>query len=102
MPGSFSHFYWPGKKYFMEMHGFVYAGQKKFTMLLHRQILMSRFMKNQTDMNKKTLYILGVLCIIASAAMYFMGKDPKLTELGEFWWIPLPIAALLLIVASRK
>ena len=55
-------------------------------------------------MNKKKLfYLLGVICIIASAAMYFIGKEnSNLTELSQFWWIPLPVAALALIVASKK
>jgi hypothetical protein len=60
-------------------------------------------MKNQTVMTKRTYYILGVICIIAAGAMYFLGKeDPKLTELKDFWWIPLPIAALFLLLANRK
>ena len=72
-------------------------------MLLHKQILLIRFMKNQTKMNKKTLFYLGVLCIIASVAMYFIGKQSaNLSELSDFWWIPLPIGALLLIVANMK
>lgn len=55
-------------------------------------------------MNRKTIfYILGVVCIIAAAAMYFMGKeDSKLSELQDFWWIPLPIAAIALLVANKK
>lgn len=54
-------------------------------------------------MTKRTYYILGVICIIAAGAMYFLGKeDPKLTELKDFWWIPVPLAALFLILANRK
>ncbi|MBL7701803.1 MAG: hypothetical protein JNM14_06105 [Ferruginibacter sp.] len=55
-------------------------------------------------MNKKSLfYILGVLCLVASAAMYFIGKDSShLSELKDFWWIPLPLGALALLMASRK
>jgi hypothetical protein len=55
-------------------------------------------------MNKKSLfYILGVLCLVAAAAMYFIGKDSShLSELKDFWWIPLPLGALCLLMASRK
>jgi hypothetical protein len=55
-------------------------------------------------MNKKSLfYILGVLCIIASAAMYFIGKNSShLSELADFWWIPLPLGALALLIANKK
>ncbi len=55
-------------------------------------------------MNKKSLfYILGVLCLVASAAMYFIGKESShLSELKDFWWIPLPLGALALLMASRK
>jgi len=55
-------------------------------------------------MNKKTLfYVLGVLCIVASVAMYFIGKESaNLSELKDFWWIPLPIGALALLLANRK
>lgn len=55
-------------------------------------------------MNKKTIfYILGVVCIIAAAAMYFIGKDSShLSELQDYWWIPLPIAAIALLVANKK
>ena len=54
-------------------------------------------------MNKRTFYILGVICIIAAAAMYFIGKDSShLSELYDFWWIPLPLAALFLLLANRK
>ncbi|MEO6253522.1 MAG: hypothetical protein ABIO79_09465 [Ferruginibacter sp.] len=61
-------------------------------------------MKNQTDMNKKKVfYIVGVLCIIASIAMYVIGKgSANLSELYDVWWIPLPIGALALIMANRK
>jgi hypothetical protein len=55
-------------------------------------------------MNKKSLfYILGVLCIVASAAMYFIGKNSShLSELSDFWWIPLPLAAIALLIANKK
>ena len=52
---------------------------------------------------KKVFYILGVLCLIAAAAMYFIGKQSShLSELQDFWWIPLPLGALALLAAGRK
>jgi ATP adenylyltransferase/5',5'''-P-1,P-4-tetraphosphate phosphorylase II len=55
-------------------------------------------------MNKKTIYyLLGVLCIAASFVMYIIGKNSgHLSELKDFWWMPLPLAALALLVANRK
>lgn len=54
-------------------------------------------------MNKKSLYsTLAVLCIGASVAMYFIGKNSShLSELKDFWWMPLPLGALLLLLASK-
>jgi len=53
--------------------------------------------------NKKLFYVLGVLCIIAAAAMYFIGKGSShLSELSDYWWIPLPLGALLLLLANKK
>jgi hypothetical protein len=55
-------------------------------------------------MNKKSLFfMLGVLCIAASVAMYVIGKNSShLSELSDFWWIPLPLGLLALFVAGRK
>lgn len=55
-------------------------------------------------MNKKSLFfLLGVLCIAASVAMYVIGKNSShLSELSDFWWIPLPLGLLALFVAGRK
>jgi len=54
-------------------------------------------------MNKKTLFlILGVLCIGASIAMYMIGKNSgHLSELKDFWWVPLPLGAISLLLASK-
>lgn len=52
---------------------------------------------------KKVFYLLGALCIAASFTMYYLGKNSgNLTELRDFWWIPLPLAALLLLIANKK
>lgn len=55
-------------------------------------------------MNKrKIFYLLGALCLVAAAAMYFIGKDSShLSELKDFWWMPLPLGALLLLLANKK
>ena len=55
-------------------------------------------------MDKKSLfYIQGVLCIIASVAMYFVGKNSShLSGLNDLWWIPLPPGLLALLPAGRK
>ncbi len=55
-------------------------------------------------MNRKSLFfLLGALCIIASIAMYMIGKNSShLSELSDFWWMPLPLAALALLIANRK
>lgn len=55
-------------------------------------------------MNKKAIFgILGFLSLAASAGMYIMRNDSHLSELGDYWWIPLPLAVLSLIgaVASK-
>ena len=68
------------------------------------KIVLSRFIKKSTVMNKKSLfYILGVLCIVVSIAMYMIGKNSSnLSELQDFWWIPLPLGALALLIANKK
>jgi len=53
-------------------------------------------------MNKKAVFsIIGGLAVIASLAMYFIGKDSShLSELSDFWWAPLPLALICFIVAA--
>ncbi len=46
--------------------------------------------------------VLGVLSLLASFAMYMIGSNnDHLTELKDFWWTPLPLAAIFLILAVR-
>ncbi len=47
-------------------------------------------------MNKRTLFAaLAVLSIIAAVAMYVIGGNSShLTELRDFWWVPLPITLI--------
>jgi hypothetical protein len=53
-------------------------------------------------MNKKAVFgILGVLALAASAIMYKVGRSSShLSELKDFWWIPLPLGILLLLAAA--
>lgn len=53
-------------------------------------------------MNKTFLLILAVIAIAASVGMKIMSKDSAMTELKDFWWIPLPLALILLVLANKK
>jgi hypothetical protein len=52
-------------------------------------------------MNKTFLAVLVVLCLGAS---WWMKKNAKghLTELKDFWWIPIPLAIILLLIVIRQ
>ena len=54
-------------------------------------------------MNKKTILgTVGVLCLVSCVAMYMIGKNnDHLSELKNYWWMPLPLAAILLSLAAR-
>lgn len=52
---------------------------------------------------KAFLIILAILCIGAAIAMYVIGNDSSnLSELKDFWYIPLPLGVFALIGAFRK
>lgn len=52
---------------------------------------------------KKIFFVIGALCIIAAFAMYLAGNESgNLSELKDFWWMPLPLAALALILANKN
>ncbi len=54
-------------------------------------------------MNKLLLVILAIICVGASIAMYIIGNDSThLSELKDFWYIPLPLALLAIIGAAKK
>ena len=53
-------------------------------------------------MNKTLLLMLAVLAVAASIGMKVMSKDSHLTELADFWWTPLPLALILLLLANKK
>lgn len=52
---------------------------------------------------KVFLIILAVLCIAASVVMYIVGSDSShLSELKDFWYVPLPLAVVALLGAFKK
>ena len=52
---------------------------------------------------KVFLIILAIVCIGAAIAMYIIGNDSShLSELKDFWYIPLPLGLFALIGAFRK
>jgi uncharacterized membrane protein len=55
-------------------------------------------------MNKKTMfYAIGLLCMLAALAMYVIGKNSgHLSELKDFFWVPIPLGIILLITASKR
>lgn len=55
-------------------------------------------------MNKKTVFgIIGGIAVIASIAMYKIGNGSShLSELKDFWWMPLPLAAICFLVAASS
>jgi hypothetical protein len=54
-------------------------------------------------MNKTFLLVLGFLALIASLAMRILGnKSSHLSELQEYWWIPLPLALICFLGANSN
>jgi hypothetical protein len=55
-------------------------------------------------MNKKKNYsLLALLCIAAAIIMYMVGKNSShLSELYDYFWLPLPLGAIFLLLASRS
>ncbi|HPE82774.1 MAG: hypothetical protein KDC94_09715 [Aequorivita sp.] len=52
---------------------------------------------------KKLAPILAALCLIASIVMYMVGKNSShLSELKDFFWVPLPLAVICLLIAFSK
>lgn len=46
--------------------------------------------------------ILGALFVIGAAVMYSFRESEDFSVLGDFWWIPLPLAVASIIVAARS
>lgn len=55
-------------------------------------------------MNKKTLWlILGVLSLTATIGMYAIGSNSShLSELKDFFWVPLPLALVSIGMFARS
>ncbi len=53
---------------------------------------------------KKNLFLaLSILCFVAAAAMYKIGNDSShLSELKDFFWVPLPLGIICFIIYSKK
>ncbi len=46
---------------------------------------------------------MAALCVAASLLMYKVGNSSAhLSELADFWWVPLPLAILALLIGLRK
>ena len=58
----------------------------------------------QYSMNKGLLFIiLGIICATASIVMWQIGSNSgHLTELKDYFYVPLPLAGILLIVGIQK
>jgi len=51
---------------------------------------------------KILLILLAILCIAASVTMYIIGNDSShLSELKDFWYVPLPLGLVALLGAIR-
>jgi hypothetical protein len=55
-------------------------------------------------MNKKLTYgLLALICFLAAGAMYNIGHSSShLSELKDFWFLPLPLGALLLFAGTKQ
>lgn len=54
-------------------------------------------------MKAKILFgVLGVLALAAAGIMYSFRNDSHLSELGDVWWVPLPLGAITLVLAITK
>ena len=59
------------------------------------------FIRSSCIMNKTFLLVLGFLALTASLAMKILGnKSSHLSELQQYWWIPLPLALLYFLGAE--
>lgn len=52
---------------------------------------------------KSGLLTLGIFAILASLGMYVVGSNSThISELKDFFWVPLPLAVLLIAAAFGK
>ena len=55
-------------------------------------------------MNKGVLLlVLGIVVLAACGGMYSVGsKNPNLSELKDFWYMPLPLGVILIFIGMGK
>ena len=47
--------------------------------------------------------VLGIICIGAAITMYIVGNDSsKLSELKDYWWVPVPLSLVSFGAAFKK
>jgi hypothetical protein len=52
---------------------------------------------------KTTTIVLGLLALLASAGMFIVGNgSTHLSELKDFFWVPLPLALVLFGLGLKK
>ena len=52
---------------------------------------------------KNLFFILSSLCFIAAGTMYYIGNDSShLSELKDFFWVPIPLGIVSLLIALKK
>ena len=53
--------------------------------------------------NQILFLLLGIICVGAAIAMYIIGNDSSnLSELKDFWWVPVPLALVSFGGAFKK
>jgi hypothetical protein len=53
--------------------------------------------------NKKLFGVLAIICFAAALIMKLVGnKSSHLSELKDFWWMPIPLGVLLLLLSMAK
>lgn len=55
-------------------------------------------------MSKKVIFLaLGVIAFVAAAVMYSVGtNNSNLTELLDYYWLPIPLGILFVAIAFKK
>ena len=54
-------------------------------------------------MNKIVLVVIGFIFLIGAWVMRIVGGNSShLSELREYWWIPLPLGLLCFLIAMKK
>lgn len=54
-------------------------------------------------MSKTVLFIIAAICFIAAGVMYYVGNDSShLSELADFFYLPIPLGIIAIIGGVRK